>query len=90
MLSTSRTLLEHPTVKQHLAEATPGNLEGMENALFRARGVFLAGWELTPEETLKLVGSAPGNTTIGDPALTTPNRQEEDEASEVPLFFSEG
>jgi len=90
MLSTSRTLLEHPSVRHHLAEATPGNSEGMENALFRARAVFLAGWELTPEEALKLVGSTPWSTQPGDPLFTCPNRQEEDEASEVPLFFSEG
>jgi hypothetical protein len=89
MLSTSRTLLEHPSVKEHLAKASPGNLEGMENALFRAREVFLAGWELTPEETLKFVGNTPWDKLPGDPAVTCPNRQEEDEASEVPLFFSE-
>ncbi len=90
MLSTSRTLLEHPSVRQHMAVAAPGNLDGMENALFRAREVFLAGWQLTPEEALRMVGGTPWTASPNSPAASCTNRLEEDEAEEVPLFFSEG
>jgi hypothetical protein len=34
-------------------------LQGVELALFRARPAFDAGWQLTPEEALSLMGGSP-------------------------------
>jgi hypothetical protein len=86
MLSITTTLLEHPPVMTSVKQ-TAGISEGMELALFRAREALLAGWHLTPDEAMALVG--PGHWKEDFSNRTGAFRQEEDEVGELPLFFSE-
>ncbi len=90
MLSHTSALLDRTENGSAICEVKVGISDGMELALFRAREALLAGWHLTPDEAMALVGpkawKAPGNK--GPSSDFT--GETEDEVDDIPLYFSEG
>ena len=63
--------------------------EGIELALFRAREVFEAGWRLTPDEAVALVGGSSESNDSGRGPWQGTVSEFEDEVSDIPLYFGE-
>ena len=86
MLPSTSSLLEHPEALRHPTQA-PGISNGIELALFRARGAMLDGWNFTPESVRAYSKpcSWQEDSQLSRDCLAT----EEDEVEETALYFSE-
>ncbi len=89
-------MLEHtPTLSQRLAAifgatATAAHPnEGVELALFRAREALEAGWQLTPDEAVALVGAKSNYAGQYSGPWSQSEAECEDEVADIPLYFGE-
>lgn len=91
MLNHSTTLAPIPNAISGIVAAGTGRQEGVGLALFRAREVLEAGWQLTPDEALARTGDASKLLVCesGRSARACLEMEAEDEVDDVALFFSE-
>jgi hypothetical protein len=89
MLANSCYLLQRTANQEVISEVRTETCDGMEVALFRAREALLAGWHLTPEEAMNLVGPKAWHGDSLTPSLQNLAGEREDEIEDIPLYFGD-